>query len=131
MQDLLLLLLLLWKRGELHSHFGEVLSDKALGVVAMRRAVVSHKIVSQLVTQNHPPVHNRISPIGIRALKKSLFLQLLEVEVIAEDAARSVESDSLAAGIIEDAQARGKHREDRAAIQKDRCEQFDTISVIR
>lgn len=74
--------------------------------------MVPDQIMRQLMAEDDPPVHNSISTVGSRTLQQGLFLQLLEIEVIAEDTACAVEGNGLAPGIVEDAQTVGSHGED-------------------
>ena len=62
------------KTGKFRCHLGEILRYKPLGIVTMRRAVVTHKVMSQFMAQNHPPVNNGFGSIWIVALKQRLLL---------------------------------------------------------
>lgn len=55
-----------------------------LRVVAMIRAMIRDEVVSQLVAQNHPPVHERISSAVGWVTKQLLLVKLFEIEIVAE-----------------------------------------------
>ena len=99
-------------------------------VVTVSRAVVADQVMSQFVTENHPPIHQGVASVGSRALEQLFLVQLLEVEVIAEDAATPVESDGLSTGIVEDAESVSAQGEDSGAIDQDRGEHVDAAAIL-
>jgi hypothetical protein len=100
------------QRSKLNSNLREILRHKALSVVTMRRAVVPDQIMRQLMAKDHPPIHNSVSTVGGGTLEQGLLLQLLEIEIVAEDTACPVKGDCLATWVVEDAEAISSHRED-------------------
>lgn len=91
--------------------------------------MVAHEVMRQFMTQNHPPIHQGV--LGVLALQKTRFMQLLEVKVIAEDTASPVEGDRFPTGVIEDTHRVDPERKHVRAFDEDRSKCVDTCAVLR
>lgn len=98
--------------------------NEALSVIAVSRTVVPNQVMRQLMTQNHPPIDNGVRGVS-RLLQERLLLQRLEIEVIAEDTACTVECNCLAARVVEDTETVGPHGENGAGVKQDRRKEVE------
>src|SRR5271163_897489 len=90
--------------------------------------MVRNQIVRQLMTKYNPPIHQRVRCL---TLQRRTFMQLLEIEVVAENATATVERDGLAIRLEEDVHCARVLGEDRTDVAEKGSKDGQASRVLR
>lgn len=111
--------------------FTEVARHEAFSIVAVVAAVVAYKVVRQLVAQDHPPVDECRAVFVHAAASELLFVQLLEIIVVAEYAAVAIEGNGLAIELVENVEDLGIETEHVSNIFQQRGKGLESAGMPR
>ena len=100
-------------------HFPKILHHETFSIIAMLTAMIRHKVMANLMTKDNKPIHHRV-PSGSQL--NLLLMQLLIIQIIAEDAAIPIESDGLAVRLEENVDGPRVKREDARDFLEERGE---------